>query len=95
MNALNNTPDHTPEDASANPAQASSAKSPAARDLEASSFPLRGSHLIEASAGTGKTWTIAALYVRLVLGHGGADTAPVRPMLPPDVLVMTLSLIHI
>ena len=33
-------------------------------------FPLRGSHLIEASAGTGKTWTIAALYVRLVLGHG-------------------------
>ena len=91
MNALNNTPDHTPEDASANPAQASSAKSPAARDLEASSFPLRGSHLIEASAGTGKTWTIAALYVRLVLGHGGADTAPVRPMLPPDVLVMTFT----
>lgn len=32
-------------------------------------FPLHGSRLIEASAGTGKTWTIAALYVRLVLGH--------------------------
>ena len=30
-----------------------------------------GSRLIEASAGTGKTWTIAALYLRLVLGHGG------------------------
>ena len=37
-----------------------------AHALNASTFPLRGSHLIEASAGTGKTWTIAALYVRLV-----------------------------
>lgn len=32
-------------------------------------FPLQGSRLIEASAGTGKTFTIATLYVRLVLGH--------------------------
>jgi exodeoxyribonuclease V beta subunit len=67
------------------------AKSPPAHDLKAPSFPLRGSHLIEASAGTGKTWTIAALYVRLVLGHGNRDTAPVRPMLPQDVLVMTFT----
>lgn len=35
-------------------------------------FPLRGSQLIEASAGTGKTFTISALYLRLVLGHGGS-----------------------
>ena len=28
--------------------------------------PLRGSRLIEASAGTGKTFTISALYLRLV-----------------------------
>ena len=62
-----------------------------AQALNAHSFPLRGSHLIEASAGTGKTWTIAALYVRLVLGHGDASTAPVRPMLPQDVLVMTFT----
>ena len=42
-------------------------------------FPLHGSRLIEASAGTGKTWTIAALYVRLVLGHGDDDSRlPVR-----------------
>lgn len=34
-------------------------------------FPLKGSQLIEASAGTGKTFTISALYLRLVLGHGG------------------------
>ena len=59
--------------------------------LNAHTFPLRGSHLIEASAGTGKTWTIAALYVRLVLGHGHEGTAPVRAMLPQDVLVMTFT----
>ena len=29
-------------------------------------FPLRGSQLIEASAGTGKTFTISALYLRPV-----------------------------
>ena len=28
---------------------------------------IRGTNLIEASAGTGKTWTIAALFLRLVL----------------------------
>jgi ATP-dependent exoDNAse (exonuclease V) beta subunit len=33
-------------------------------------FPLYGTRLIEASAGTGKTFTLAALYLRLVLGHG-------------------------
>ncbi len=62
-----------------------------AHQLDALTFPLRGSHLIEASAGTGKTWTIAALYVRLVLGHGEGGTAPVRPLLPQDVLVMTFT----
>ncbi len=53
-------------------------------------FPLHGSRLIEASAGTGKTWTIAALYLRLVLGHGHAD-AYLRPLLPADILVMTFT----
>jgi exodeoxyribonuclease V beta subunit len=67
------------------------ADAPNAHALNAHTFPLRGSHLIEASAGTGKTWTIAALYVRLVLGHGQDGTAPVRPMLPQDVLVMTFT----
>lgn len=70
----------------------SPASAPApARGLQAPTFPLRGSHLIEASAGTGKTWTIAALYVRLVLGHGSAESAPLRPMLPQEVLVMTFT----
>ncbi len=54
--------------------------------LQAIDFPLWGSRLIEASAGTGKTWTIAALYLRLVLGHG--DTKPLRPA---DILVMTFT----
>jgi len=58
--------------------------------LDPLTFPLHGSRLIEASAGTGKTWTIAALYVRLVLGHGGAD-AFARPLLPADILVMTFT----
>ncbi len=55
------------------------------------SFPLHGTRLIEASAGTGKTWTIAALYVRLVLGHGGAQTGLARPLQPAEILVMTFT----
>lgn len=51
-------------------------------------FPLHGSRVIEASAGTGKTWTIAALYLRLVLGHG--DPAPVARM-PAEILVLTFT----
>ncbi|WP_261979265.1 UvrD-helicase domain-containing protein [Buchnera aphidicola] len=31
-------------------------------------IPLNGIHLIEASAGTGKTFTIVLLYLRLLLG---------------------------
>ncbi len=59
-------------------------------ELKAIDFPLHGSRLIEASAGTGKTWTIAALYLRLVLGHGG-DNAFGAPLMPADVLVMTFT----
>lgn len=58
--------------------------------LDALRFPLHGSRLIEASAGTGKTWTIAALYLRLVLGHGG-DDAFGRPLIPSEILVMTFT----
>jgi exodeoxyribonuclease V beta subunit len=50
-------------------------------------LPLQGIRLIEASAGTGKTWTIAALYLRLVLGHGGHG----GPLLPPQILVVTFT----
>jgi exodeoxyribonuclease V beta subunit len=61
-----------------------------AETLDALRFPLWGSRLIEASAGTGKTWTIAALYVRLVLGHGG-DASFGRPLQPAEILVMTFT----
>ena len=57
--------------------------------LDPLTFPFKGSRLIEASAGTGKTWTIAALYVRLVLGHGADEHRFVRPLTPPEILVVT------
>ena len=37
------------------------------KPLDADSLPLHGTHLIEASAGTGKTHTLATLYVRLIV----------------------------
>ncbi|XZG69178.1 exodeoxyribonuclease V subunit beta [Chitinibacteraceae bacterium HSL-7] len=49
-------------------------------------LPLSGSRLIEASAGTGKTYTIAALYLRLVLGLD----CP-RPLMPTEILVVTFT----
>ncbi|KJV30971.1 UvrD-helicase domain-containing protein, partial [Luteibacter yeojuensis] len=60
--------------------------SQASEPLRPLALPLDGVRLIEASAGTGKTWTIAALYVRAVLGHG----LP-RPLLPPQILVVTFT----
>jgi exodeoxyribonuclease V beta subunit len=58
--------------------------------LDPLSLPLHGSRLIEASAGTGKTFTIAALYLRLVLKHGG-ENAFGQELLPPDILVVTFT----
>jgi len=53
---------------------------------------LTGRHLIEASAGTGKTYTLTALYVRLVLGHCGPNDSEKREaLLPPDILVVTFT----
>ncbi|RTE85842.1 MULTISPECIES: exodeoxyribonuclease V subunit beta [Gammaproteobacteria] len=54
-------------------------------------FPLHGSRLIEASAGTGKTYTIAALYVRLIIQHGTEQTQFERELVPKDILVMTFT----
>lgn len=53
-------------------------------------YPLQGSALIEASAGTGKTYTLALLYVRLVLQQGG-DLAFQQALLPPQILVVTFT----
>ena len=59
--------------------------------LDPLTFPLTGTRLIEASAGTGKTFTLALLYVRLVLGHGDAHSAFLRPLTPPQILVVTFT----
>ena len=64
--------------------------SEASQPLQVAAFPLWGSRLIEASAGTGKTWTIAALYLRLILGHGGEQGFE-RALRPGDILVMTFT----
>jgi exodeoxyribonuclease V beta subunit len=56
-----------------------------ATKLDAMTFAPQGVQVIEASAGTGKTWTLAALYVRLVLG----DTR--EPLEPRQILVMTFT----
>jgi exodeoxyribonuclease V beta subunit len=44
--------------------------------LNALECPLAGVNLIEASAGTGKTWTIAALYLRLLLEEVNGEAPP-------------------
>lgn len=62
----------------------------ASQALDAEFLDLWGSRLIEASAGTGKTWTIAALYLRLVLGHGAAHGFE-RALRPSEILVMTFT----
>ncbi len=59
--------------------------------LDLLKLPLAGSALIEASAGTGKTYTIAALYLRLVLGRMATEAADRAPLLPPQILVVTFT----
>jgi len=62
-----------------------------AQPLNPLTLPLTGLQVIEASAGTGKTWTLAALYVRLVLGHTTSSSQPGTPLYPPQILVMTFT----
>ncbi|ENM3734099.1 exodeoxyribonuclease V subunit beta [Vibrio cholerae] len=59
--------------------------------LDTLRFPLHGARLIEASAGTGKTYTIAGLYLRLVLGHGCAETRHSHPLSVDQILVVTFT----
>ncbi len=58
--------------------------------LEPLTLPLFGERLIEASAGTGKTFTIGALYLRLLLGLGQAAAFP-RPLTVEEILVVTFT----
>ena len=61
-----------------------------AETLDPLRLPLQGERLIEASAGTGKTFTIAALYLRLLLGLGGSAAFP-RPLTVEELLVVTFT----
>ncbi|CAK9884341.1 MAG: RecBCD enzyme subunit RecB [Candidatus Erwinia impunctatus] len=58
--------------------------------LDPLTLPLKGVTLIEASAGTGKTFTIGVLYLRLLLGLGG-KTAFSRPLSVGEILVVTFT----
>ncbi|MGB1296807.1 MAG: exodeoxyribonuclease V subunit beta [Psychrobium sp.] len=60
------------------------------QQLDVMSLPLYGERLIEASAGTGKTYTIAGLYLRLLLGHGEKNAHP-RPLSVDEILVVTFT----
>lgn len=53
-------------------------------------LPLYGHQLIEASAGTGKTYIIALLYLRLLLGLGKKNAFS-RPLNVKEILVVTFT----
>lgn len=59
--------------------------------LQPMTFPLHGTRLIEASAGTGKTFTIVSLYLRLLLGHGNKDCSHNMPLEVDQILVVTFT----
>ncbi|WP_417760661.1 exodeoxyribonuclease V subunit beta [Shewanella sp.] len=65
------------------PAAASTRPTP--QLLEPMTLPLSGARLIEASAGTGKTYTISGLYLRLLLGVG------CTPLTCEQILVVTFT----
>ena len=56
--------------------------------LDVLTMPLCGRQVIEASAGTGKTWTLSALYLRLIIGHGRPASQGLKPS---QILVMTFT----
>jgi exodeoxyribonuclease V beta subunit len=53
--------------------------------LDVNTLPLHGVRLIEASAGTGKTYTITSLYLRLIIGH------QCNALSPENILVVTFT----
>ena len=58
--------------------------------LDPLTLPLQGERLIEASAGTGKTFTIGILYLRLLLGLGQRHAFH-RPLSVEEILVVTFT----
>ena len=63
--------------------------SPKSTALNAISLPLNQVNLIEASAGTGKTYTIGSIYLRLLLQAG--ENCFSRPLNVEEILVVTFT----
>ncbi len=59
-----------------------------ARDWSTLPLAPGGRSLIEASAGTGKTWTISVLYLRLLLEPAAPDASPLTPR---EIVVATFT----
>jgi len=57
--------------------------------MSINSIPLVGQQLLEASAGTGKTYTITQLYLRLLLGRGRTSEKPLKVQ---EILVLTFTI---
>lgn len=55
--------------------------------FQVTEVPLAGTQLVEASAGTGKTWSIATLFVRLLVEGAGAG----GPVAVDELLVVTFT----
>lgn len=58
-------------------------------ELNLLTLPLTGRSLIEASAGTGKTYSLAFIYLRFLLGIG--ENSYPRPLSIEDILVVTFT----
>ncbi|MBK6288109.1 MAG: exodeoxyribonuclease V subunit beta [Gammaproteobacteria bacterium] len=58
--------------------------------LDPLTLPLHGRRLIEASAGTGKTYAITSIVLRLLLGHDGTATG-VNPRRIEQILIVTFT----
>ncbi|MDE0759001.1 MAG: UvrD-helicase domain-containing protein, partial [Pseudomonadales bacterium] len=57
--------------------------------MSTSNISLTGQQLLEASAGTGKTYTITHLYLRLLLGRGRREAKPLKVQ---EILVLTFTI---
>lgn len=61
------------------------------QELNVMKFKLNQPALIEASAGTGKTYTITNLVLRILLGSGDRTNSLDRPLLLDDLLIVTFT----
>lgn len=62
-----------------------------AQPLDPLTLPFGGNRLIEASAGTGKTYTISGLYLRLLLGDVTGNAQGEKPLTCEQILVVTFT----